>query len=56
MTNWVWPVTLYLGKSLLVTLWISLLTVILATILGLLIAALSQKHAHVRALCRTALR
>lgn len=42
MTNWVWPVTLYLGKSLLVTLWISLLTVILATILGLLIAALSQ--------------
>ncbi|MCP3465481.1 amino acid ABC transporter permease [Bradyrhizobium sp. CCGUVB23] len=42
MNNWVWPVAAYLGQGLLITLWISLLTVVLATILGLLIAALSQ--------------
>ncbi|WP_454629936.1 ABC transporter permease subunit [Bradyrhizobium cenepequi] len=42
MNNWVWPVAAYLGQGLLITLWISLLTVVLATILGLVIAALSQ--------------
>lgn len=42
MNNWFWPVTTYLGQGLLVTLWISLLTVLLATILGLAVAALSQ--------------
>lgn len=42
MSNWVWPVTAYLAEGLLVTLWISLCSVILATLLGLLIAAMSR--------------
>ncbi|WP_407165930.1 amino acid ABC transporter permease [Bradyrhizobium sp. ORS 111] len=42
MSNWVWPVAAYLGQGLLITLWISLLTVVLATIVGLVIAAFSQ--------------
>ncbi|KRQ11348.1 amino acid ABC transporter permease [Bradyrhizobium manausense] len=42
MNDWIWPVAAYLGQGLLVTLWISLLTVLLATVLGLLIAALSR--------------
>ncbi|MCP3474850.1 amino acid ABC transporter permease [Bradyrhizobium sp. CCGUVB1N3] len=42
MNNWVWPIVVYLGQGLLITLWISLLTVVLATMLGLVIAALSQ--------------
>lgn len=39
--NWIEPVVAHLGRGLLVTLWISLLSVVVATIIGVAIGALS---------------